>query len=56
MKNITLDARAFFAIVAVVVVVGAVWMFKAANTNQAAPLPDPNMFRSGTAKTAPSHP
>jgi hypothetical protein len=55
MKNIKLDARWFYAILAVVVVVSAVLMFRGAEAGQKAPLPDPNMFRSGAAKSGPSH-
>jgi hypothetical protein len=56
MKDITLDSKAFYAIVAVVVVVVAFLVYRGANATQKAPLPDPNMFRVGAAKTAPTHP
>ncbi len=53
MGRIQLDSRAFFAIVGVVVVVAALLVYRGANAPQKVPLPDPNMFKVGSAKTGP---
>jgi hypothetical protein len=55
MKEIKLDPRAFFAILAVVVVVAGTLVVRVADAPQKVPLPDPKMFKVGAAKTA-SHP
>jgi hypothetical protein len=51
MRNIQLDSRAFFAILGLVVVVAALLVYRGASANQKTPLPDPNMFKFGAAKT-----
>jgi hypothetical protein len=56
MGKITLDPRAFYAILVVVVVVAAFLVIRGASANQSAPLPNPNMFKVGTAKTVAHNP
>lgn len=52
MGKLSVDPRAFFGILAVVVVIAVFLVFRAANANQKVPLPDPNMFKTKAAQTA----
>jgi hypothetical protein len=52
MNKITIDSKAFFGILAAVVLVAAFFIFKAADAKQKVPLPDPNMFKTKAAQSA----
>jgi hypothetical protein len=45
MGKINVDPKAFYAIVAVVAVVTAFLVYRGADTNKQAPLPNPAMFK-----------
>jgi hypothetical protein len=51
MGKINLDPRVFYGILVVVAIVAALLVFKAADSKQKAPLPDPNMFKMKSAQT-----
>jgi hypothetical protein len=51
MGRIQIDPRALYVILAVVVAVVALLVYKGADAPQKVNLPDPNMFKVGHAKT-----
>ncbi len=51
--NVSLSPKVMYTILAVVVVVAAALLYKAADTNPKTPLPDPNMFKAKQTQSSP---